>query len=212
MKSEIITPFVLSPFDHLFPPLLYVMTDLYFQTEAPSKAIFDLQRGISHLRDIIPFLDGEVAPANSSDKTNAMEVRMAPRKDNVSLVPVKYYPKYCLPAKPGTIEGGIEGQDVCTSDESARRLVPEFDQLAIPAPIFRAQINVLADGVVLCLVTNHIVIDGKGNDVLYNLLAQCCRSPTDASLCSSIATQAATRRYLHNLGRNGPVPGIPAFP
>ncbi|KAJ5801839.1 uncharacterized protein N7503_004289 [Penicillium pulvis] len=210
MKSEMITPFVLSPLDHVFPPVLYVMTALYFQTEAPSKAIVDLQRGISHLREIIPFLDGEVAPANSSDKPNAMEVRMAPRNDIASLVPVKYYPKYCLPAKPGTMERGIERQGVCTSDEPARRLVPEFDQLAIPAPIFRAQINILADGLVLCLVTNHMVIDGKGNDVLYNLLAQCCRSPSDASLCSSMATQAATRRYLHNLGRNGPIPGIPS--
>lgn len=31
-----------------------------------------------------------------------------------------------------------------------------------PAPVFRAQINVLADGVALVLAVNHMVVDGTG--------------------------------------------------
>ncbi|CAG7965715.1 unnamed protein product [Penicillium olsonii] len=210
MKNGKFTPFVLSPFDHVFPPDLYAMTALYFQMEAPSEAIFDLQRGLSRLGELIPFLSGEVVPANSPYKTNAMEVRLASRNDDVSLVRVKHYPKYGLPGTPSTIEGEIARRVGCTGDESARRLVSEFEQPAVPAPVFRAQINILANGLVLCLVVNHMVIDGKGNDVLLNLLAQCCRSPTDTSWSTSIATQGVTRRYLHDLGRSGGVPSIPS--
>lgn len=44
------------------------------------------------------------------------------------------------------------------------------------ARVFRARTSLSADGVVLCLVFDHMAIDGIGSGILFNLLARCCRN------------------------------------
>lgn len=222
MASDGFTPFLLSPLDHVFPPVLYATTVLYFRPERTSlnKSVEKLQCGLDRLIKIVPFLSGVVASATHPYKTNVLEVRPDTSSPSLaltcaSLVQVKDYLEYGLP---GQILADDDISRWASGEEATRRLMPDFERLTqlttVPAPVFRAQINRLADGIALCLAVNHMVLDGKGNDMLLALLAQCCHDPTGASWSTSAAAaQVETRQYLHTLrgwSDEGPSLGVDA--
>lgn len=219
MSSQDFEPFLLSPFDHVWPPVLYAVTTLYFgvnQGLSTEDVVKDLHCGLERLIHIVPFLGGVVTRAQVEGKSNVMMVQPESSSASCASLPfiqVKRFPQYGLPTRGDSIlnDDGLaakEGSgDECTGKEATPRLMPGFDRLtkpdAEPYPVFRAQINVLADGVALVLAVNHMVFDGKGNDVLMSLLAQCCRDPVGAEWpAASAAAQVDARRYLDTLGRN----------
>ncbi|OJJ76963.1 hypothetical protein ASPBRDRAFT_36140 [Aspergillus brasiliensis CBS 101740] len=211
MERQRFSPFLLSPFDHFFPPILFLSEVLYFPTQNKQGAIEDLQLGLSRLFKLVPCLTGVADYAHGSDKPNVVEVRpVSANEDTAPLVEIQHYPQYGLPATVNSDdrERGERDWSGAAGNESWRCLTPRFDETTVPAPVFSAQINVLADGVALGLVVNHMVFDGMGNGKIIDLFERCCRDPTTATSSFSFAAEVETRQSLHELGRTRTLPTV----
>ena len=153
--------------------------------------------------DELPFLTGEVSPCPYAKKKGVMRIQPgSTATQRIPIVQVKEHPQCVLPSMPTSEKQTRGGTHHARCAQPLRAIIPEFDYSSIPAPVFRAQINVLADGIVLCLTINHMVIDGMGTAALVDMLATACRagegSVTDLRRCGKI--QDSCRRYFLDLG------------
>ncbi|GIJ83249.1 hypothetical protein Asppvi_002068 [Aspergillus pseudoviridinutans] len=197
-------PYTLTPFDHIFPPFVYGICGISFQPQRLEDGVSILRNGISQLIDILPFLAGEVAPSNVSDKANAMQVRPSTKTSSLdSVLYMKCYPEFRLSSPPANSTPAADQGNEVGCREAFAKLTPEFKCSALPAPVSRFQLNVLADGIILCVMTSHAALDGSGLGALLNLLAVCCRNvPRSVQpFPTSMGAQAETRLFLENLAR-----------
>ncbi|PLB37645.1 transferase family-domain-containing protein [Aspergillus candidus] len=202
-------PYTLTSFDHSFPPAFYHFVALSFAIQKPQDAIPTLKSAILRVVDQLPFLTGEVGPCPDATKKNVMQVQPSPTTTHeTSIVQVKEHPQFVLSSTPTPEKGTGAGQHHARCVDLPGAIVPEFDYSSIPAPVFRAQINILADGIVLCLAINHMVIDGTGTGALIDVLATACRGGEGSVdyLRRCDAIQKSTRRYLQDLGTQGRLP------
>ncbi|GFF56999.1 hypothetical protein IFM51744_09056 [Aspergillus udagawae] len=207
-------PYTLTPFDHIFPPLVYGTCGISFQPQRLEEGVSVLQNGISQLIDVLPFLTGEVALSNVSDKANAMEVRPSAKTSGLdSVLYMKCYPEFRLSSPPANSTTAADQGTEAGCREAFAKLTPEFKCSGLPAPVCRFQLNVLADGIVLCVMTNHAAMDGSGLGALLNLLAVCCRNVSRSvePFPTSMGAQAETRFFLENLARRYPPSGTDLY-
>ncbi|PKY00571.1 hypothetical protein P168DRAFT_285249 [Aspergillus campestris IBT 28561] len=202
-------PYTLTSFDHAFPPAFYHFVALSFAIQKPQDAIPTLESAILRMVGELPFLTGEVGPCPDAKKNGVMRVQPSLNTtDKSSIVRVKEHPRFVLSSTPTPGKGTGTGQHHARCVDLSGAIVPEFDYSSISAPVFRAQINVLADGIVLCLAINHMVIDGTGTGALVDILATVCRegegSVNYLRTCGAI--QESTRRDLQDIGTQGQLP------
>ncbi|PLN85273.1 transferase family-domain-containing protein [Aspergillus taichungensis] len=208
-EYHLFEPYTLTSFDHAFPPAFYHFVALSFAIQNPQDAIPTLESAILRVINELPFLAGEVGPCLDAKRRNVMRVQPSlPATHKIPIVQVHEHPQFVLSSISTLGKETSAGQHHACCVDSSEAIVPKFDYSSIPAPVFRAQINILADGIVLCLAVNHMVIDGTGTGALLDLLATACRAGEDSVnyLRQCDAIQKSTRRYLQDLETQGQLP------
>ncbi|PWY78443.1 hypothetical protein BO94DRAFT_177194 [Aspergillus sclerotioniger CBS 115572] len=157
-------PYVLTPLDHLVPPL-YALFYLSFQPKHPPEAITALETGISHLVAQWPFLAGNVARVQKGYKRNILELQ-SPTAADLLRYPI-------LQVKHHQHSMSHEMSLPVINDKLLH--VPTKVPISYPIPAVRFQANVMQDGVVLCLGWHHQVMDAVGVTILLGSLSQFCR-------------------------------------
>ncbi|EAW15301.1 putative acetyltransferase [Aspergillus clavatus NRRL 1] len=189
--------FKLTPADYCFP-MFYAGCTISFRLQCPESGVTVLREAIDRLASHLPFLKGAVVP--SVDSVGVMEVRSNAHDDLASdtespLCIVRRFLHLRLP----TETYSSRQKNVETYDRNAALAMAPVHVAASAAyhPVIRFQINVLADGIILALFVNHMVIDGTGIGTLLESIAACCRSAPD--LASNPACEVTTRALFATL-------------
>nr|WGJ63585.1 acetyltransferase [Aspergillus striatus] len=165
--------FDLTLLDHTIPPC-YVRFFLSFPLDNVPTAVSQLQAGTASLLKRLPFLAGDLAPSETPGATKGLLCIRPSALNTLDSEALCIRTHDCL-LKHCTITASTSEQ--CgTADESYLPL-PFFADVGKAVPIFRLQINVLKDGIVLGLAFHHAAIDATGMGVVVQELATCCRDP-----------------------------------
>jgi hypothetical protein len=181
--------FELTPADYSFP-MFYTGCTISFRLSNPERGLIVLRDAIDRLVCYLPFLTGCVVPSTS--KPGVMEVRFPAQGGAISDIIIQRLPHLRLPVQ---IDSASR-VNIETYDRNAALITAPMHIAASPTdhPVMRFQINLLADGIILALFVNHMVIDGTGVGALLASLADCCN---DAP-CLSVSTECelTTREIL----------------
>lgn len=167
-------PYVLSPLDHMTGPI-HLSPVFTSHPDNTHEAVLALKIGIRRLISLLPFIAANVALSRQlQSKENVREVQPATPEFLLEypLLTVKHHNVSISPMKPGP----TLSRDTMMTDE----FVPIETAMAMgdQIPIFRAQPNVMRDGIMICFSFYHMVLDGFGFCNAMKCLADCCRSPT----------------------------------
>ncbi|KAJ5549094.1 hypothetical protein N7513_006328 [Penicillium frequentans] len=164
-----------------------------FHPDNPHEAVLALEIGIQRLISLLPFLAGNVALSRQlQSKENVREVQLATPEflREHPLFKVRHHNMSISTMEPGP----TLSRDVMMTDE----FVPIETAMAMgdQIPIFRAQANVMRDGIIICFSFYHMVLDGFGFCNAMKCLADCCRSPDLTSLSTDSCKEAQARRTI----------------
>ncbi|KAJ5797800.1 uncharacterized protein N7503_007096 [Penicillium pulvis] len=164
-----------------------------FHPDSPHEAVLALDIGIRRLISLLPFLAGNVALSRQLEsKENVREVQPATAEflREHPLFKTKSHNMSISPMKPGP----IFSRDIMMTDE----FVPIETAMAMrdQIPIFRAQANVMHDGVIICFSFYHMALDGFGFCNAMKCLAECCRNPDLTALLTDPCKEAQARRTI----------------
>ncbi|KAF7590283.1 hypothetical protein BBP40_003020 [Aspergillus hancockii] len=177
-------PYVLSPLDHLAPPV-YVATFASFVTLDHTEAVSALSNAVHHLLNRYPFLGGDVVLTQAADKVGRKEVWPT------NAARLKQHPFFITRNQPQTI---TYIRDPCVFSNEFLPLPLEVT-VRDAYPLIRFQANIMQDGIILTCVFFHPAIDGKG---LFNLLCSlsyyCCGIHDAPS--STPELEAQTRKHI----------------
>ncbi|KAL4972983.1 transferase family-domain-containing protein [Aspergillus desertorum] len=198
-------PFELTAADYSLP-MLYAGNAIFFRLDDPERGVPVLQEAIRQVTEHIPFLAGVVMPADG--KCGTMEIRPAPNYDLAQPIPLCTLKQLthlrlpsCLMPASGQAKPGTE----VYYDRNAGLVLAPIHVAALRdhPPVIRFQINVLADGIILNLFTNHMVIDGSGASLLVEAIAVCCRagpaSQPSPDLAAAMDREMITRAFLASI-------------
>ncbi|KAG8532946.1 uncharacterized protein KY384_002824 [Bacidia gigantensis] len=147
-----------------------------------------LREGLSRLVETVPVLKGEVFTTGQ----RAGEVAVQPRTDikNPPLFQVRDYT--LKDGKPMKSYLELYARDMPMTELDGEDLAPLPTFLSNPAPVFAAQANFIAGGLILCACFHHSVFDGPGAGVILKVWSECCnflQNPADGpKLLSPVAT------------------------
>jgi hypothetical protein len=187
-------PYVLTHLDHHVPPV-HLAAFFTFHLDEPSKGIPVLEAGVARLIDLLPFLTGNIASSNRvPGKQNVLEVQ--PPTERFLL----QHPMFRTVDHDQSISPKSGNPIVSYDDLANEEFIPiPFKFMGVdPSPVFRFQVNLMLDGIILCLHFHHQALDGIGVLGVAKALAACCRVP-NASLDdieTSLESQNAARRTI----------------
>ncbi|KAL4733724.1 transferase family-domain-containing protein [Aspergillus similis] len=209
-------PFELTAADYSLP-MLYTGNAISFRLDDPGQGVPVLQEAIKQVTEHIPFLAGVVMPADG--KCGTMGICPAPNYDLAQPTPlctVKQLTHLRLPSCLMPASGEAKPGTEVHYDRNAGLLLAPIHVAALRAhrPVIRFQINVLADGIILNLFPNHMVIDGSGASLLVEAIAACCRaspaSQPPPDLAAAMDREIITRAFLATISPAGSAAAAPA--
>ncbi|GFF57478.1 putative acetyltransferase [Aspergillus udagawae] len=162
--------FELTPADYGFP-MFYAGCTVSFRLSNPKTGLVILRDAVDRLVCHLPFLAGFVVP--SASKLGVVEVRFPAQGEAKSdICTIQHVSHLRLPTE-------IDSSSHKNAEKYDRNAALIMAPVHIAAsstdhPVMRFQINVLADGIILALFVNHMVIDGTGVGALLASLAACC--------------------------------------
>nr|ADY16688.1 TqaD [Penicillium aethiopicum] len=197
-------PFYLTCLDHTVGPV-FMNFFLSFRCSNIEECLIATNQGITGLIDRLPFLTGDVIQTTTPDgRKNVMQVVPSSSLiDEVPMISTKEHPHQIIPNTLLQIKAGAsKAQNFASLDDS---YVPPVSLLPLspgPRPVFRVQVNVLADGLVLAIGFHHSVFDARGAGRLIEILAECCSGPGSHSLkpTTEIEDEINLRRLVDNTG------------
>ncbi|CBF69364.1 uncharacterized protein ANIA_10813 [Aspergillus nidulans FGSC A4] len=203
-------PFELTAADYSLP-MLYAGNAIFFRLHDPEQGVPVLQEAIKQVVEHIPFLAGVVMPTDG--KCGTMGIRPASNYDLAQRTPlctVKQLTHLRLPSCLMPASGQANTGTEVYYDRNASLVLAPIHVAAQRAhrPVIRFQINVLADGIILNLFSNHMVIDGSGVSLLVEAIAVCCRTgaacqpPPD--LAAAMDREIITRAFLATISSAEP--------
>ncbi|KAL4758565.1 transferase family-domain-containing protein [Aspergillus foveolatus] len=185
--------FELTPADYCFP-MFYTGCTVSFRLINPEKGLVVLRDAINRLVFHLP-------------KPGVMEVRFSAQGEAKSgIFILRHVPHLRLPGKTDS----TSQVNIDMYDRNAALITAPVHIAASPTdhPVMRFQINLLADGIILALFVNHMVIDGTGVGALLESLANCCND-TPCHPASTECELATREKLLATLarGRSREIPG-----
>jgi fumigaclavine B O-acetyltransferase len=200
-KDSLFQGFELTPADYTFP-MFYSAGAMSFRLKAPDTGIHVLQAGIERLLSHHPFLAGVVLPL--LDNQRKFQV-VPPQEQPPPVTPictVRQLRQQRIPTSKTTCPP--KEQTVYDRNELMTLVPVQVAESSDEPPVMRFQINVLANGLILGLFCNHMVIDGTGIGTLIQSLAICCRelymSGPSTCLPSHPDYEASSRAILATVG------------
>ncbi|KGO47541.1 Transferase [Penicillium expansum] len=197
-------PFYLTCLDHTVGPI-FMNFFISFRCSNIEECLVTINQGIAGLIDRLPFLTGDVIETTTPNgRRNVMQV--VPSSiliHEVPMISTKHHPHHVIPNTPRQSKGKVHTTEIFASlDDSYVPPVSLLPQSPGPRPVFRLQVNVLADGLVLAIGFHHRVFDGTGVGLLIEMLAQCCRSPGSLGLTrsSELKDEINLRRLVDDTG------------
>ncbi|KAJ5150185.1 Transferase family protein [Penicillium atrosanguineum] len=197
-------PFYLTCLDHTVGPV-FMNFFLSFRCSNIEECLIATNQGITGLIDRLPFLTGDVIQTTTPDgRKNVMQI--VPSSiliREVPMISIKQHPHQLIPNLPLQIKAGAsKNQRFASLDDS---YVPPVSLLPLspgPRPVFRVQVNVLADGLVLAIGFHHSVFDATGAGRLIEILAECCGGPSshDLTPTTEVEDEIKLRRLVDNIG------------
>ncbi|KAI1942652.1 hypothetical protein LOZ66_001058 [Ophidiomyces ophidiicola] len=200
--------FELTAADYCFP-MFYAGCTISFRLKSPNLGVSILAEAVKRVTDRLPFLTGVVGP--SKERPEIMEVRSETTNGLEKLYPplcdVQRFPHLRLPRSDLSSKEENGGYDRDTS----HIMVPlQIAALSADHPVIRFQINVLADGIILSLFANHMVIDGTGIGTLIELLAANSGSCQEHSQLQSLSmnSDSGAREVLSTISQKKANPQV----
>ncbi|KAL5340590.1 hypothetical protein BJX70DRAFT_387188 [Aspergillus crustosus] len=180
-------PLELTAADYSFP-MMYAGCCIFFRLQNPNEGVRPLQIAVTKLITQLPYLTGIVTP--SAEKKGVIEIHppsphalftSTTSSSQTPLCITKHLPHFRLPSRPrhcGQRKNEEEySRNACLALAPTHVAATALDS-SHQHPVIRFQINVLADGILLTLFANHLVIDGPGFGILVEKLASFCRDDT----------------------------------
>jgi fumigaclavine B O-acetyltransferase len=197
-------PFHLTCLDHTVGPV-FMNFFLSFRCRNIEECLLSINKGITSLVYRLPFLAGDVIHTTTPDgRMNVMQIEpYSTLIDESHMVSIKHHPHHVLPNTSHQINAEANPPERFASlDESYVPPVPLLPLSPGPRPVFRLQINVLTDGIVLAIGFHHSVFDATGAGRLIEILAECCRDPGSRALASTteLEEEIKLRRLVDNTG------------
>lgn len=169
------------------------------------ECLIAINQGVSGLVERLPILAGDVIQTTSPDgRKNVMQiVPSSTLIHEVPMVSIKHHPHHVIPNKNLQIKATTSRTEKFASLDDS--YVPPVSLLPIspgPRPVFRLQVNVLADGLVLAVGFHHSVFDATGAGRLIEKLAERCRDPGSQNLTptSELKEEIYLRRLVDDAG------------
>ncbi|KAI9728823.1 MAG: hypothetical protein M1834_007210 [Cirrosporium novae-zelandiae] len=171
-------PYLLTPLDHTIPQC-YLSYFLSFRLKDPENSLPALQTGMKCLVSALPFLAGDLMPSNRlAGKQRVFEIQ-PPTTTSLKEIPifqVKYHLHCILPHNSYGESASTPGKLQVANFDASFSPLSFMHVVSGAQPIFRVQANVMADGVILCICTNHIAMDATGTGTVIETLAGFCRA------------------------------------
>ncbi|PYH95242.1 hypothetical protein BO71DRAFT_208317 [Aspergillus ellipticus CBS 707.79] len=164
---------ILSPLDHTLPKVYFTFY-LSFLLQDPKRGAESIQKGLTTLIKLIPFLAKDVAPSYDENHDNVHCIQPpSAASQAIPMLQIRHHPTQHVRMMMDTATcTGVE--DLRFSERYAPLpavMDPEESQ-----PILRFVANVMADGIILSLSFNHKANDGTGIGNVLEVLSMCCRS------------------------------------
>ncbi|GKZ33111.1 hypothetical protein AbraIFM66950_002889 [Aspergillus brasiliensis] len=166
---------ILSPVDHTVPKVYFTFY-LSFLLKDPQSGVESIQKGLTTLINLVPFLAKDVAPSRD-DEENHDNVHCiqppSPRSQSIPMLRIRHHLNESVHSMLDTAScTGVE--DLQFSERYAP--LPTVLDPHESQPILRFVANVMIDGVILSLSFNHMAADGTGIGNILELLSECCRN------------------------------------
>jgi hypothetical protein len=196
-KDPLFNGFELTPADYTFP-MYYSASAMSFRLKASKTGVPILQEGIERLIAHHPFLAGVVIPSVNKPGT----FRVVPASKNLPPAAPICTVQQLLQQRIPSSKTASPPKDKVTYDRNKLLIVVpvRVAESSAEPPVIRFQINVLANGLILGIFANHMVIDGTGIGTLIRSLAICCRelhmSGPVTRLPSDSSYEASSRAIL----------------
>ncbi|PLB43979.1 hypothetical protein P170DRAFT_480921 [Aspergillus steynii IBT 23096] len=187
-------PYTLTPLDWVNLPIHVPLVFVFTPPSIPA-GVEALEHGISRLVAQLPFLAGNVVlhPGNGgsveppSDKYLEEDpvIRIETHPQSISII---HEPNFGF-------------NDSLSSDTFLP--IPMSLNVKEISPVIRFCINVMTDGLILCISIHHAAMDGLGVMNIVRMIGLCCASPGKPRLPVSPLTEASVRARLSNISTDG---------
>lgn len=187
-------PYNLTPLDCVNLPI-HVPVAFVFTPASIPAGVESLERGISRLIAQLPFLAGNVVlhPENGGTVEPSGD-RYLERNPIVRLQ--THSKSICILHEPNFgFDNGLSSNSFLP--------IPIALKAEQTSPVIRFCINVMTDGIILCISFHHASMDGLGLMNVMKMLSKCCASPDTPRLPVTPVTEASVRARVSKIATNG---------